>query len=75
VLKTETSEISCWYDFEAVRSLAVFCGRCGAKIPDEELFTEGAHVCQCGKIAKLVELDALADSMEKPIPKIAPSKQ
>jgi hypothetical protein len=63
MLKTETRVIAEDYDFESVRALTVTC-ECGAIVPDEPLFTEGLHRCQCGKTAKLAELDKLADSLE-----------
>ena len=66
-LKTEAVEISCWYDFESVKTLTAYCD-CGAPIPDEPLFTEGAYVCECGRIIELHELDKLADSLISPIP-------
>ena len=76
MLKTETAEISCWYDFESVRALSVRCD-CGLPISDdmlERLTDESMYVCPCGKATKLAELDALADSIEQSIPKTTASK-
>ena len=64
MLKTETSEISCWYDYESVRAISVRCD-CGALIPDEALEQLTDVACPiCGKTVKLAELDAFADSLE-----------
>lgn len=61
--------ISCWYDFEAVRDLTVYCD-CGTKVPEEamEELTEKHYVCGCGRITKLADLDKLADALESPVP-------
>jgi hypothetical protein len=67
MLKTETSEVSCWYDYELLRDIKVSC-ECGQTINEEQLFTEGSYQCSCGEIVKLADLDALADALESPIP-------
>jgi hypothetical protein len=68
-LKIKVVVISEWYDYEQVSAFTVTCD-CGAEIPEESLFTEGVHVCECGIIIELHELDKLADAMISPIPHV-----
>jgi hypothetical protein len=70
MLRTEAVEISCWYDFEAVLSLTVFCGRCGAPLDDVLESCADVTCSECGETAKFSELDALADSLEAPVPHV-----
>jgi hypothetical protein len=73
MVKPETTLISQWYDFEAVRALSVSC-ECGLPIPDdvlERLTDESPYVCQCGRIVRLSELDDLADTFEWRISELA----
>jgi len=78
-MRTETPILQEWYDYESVRALNVSC-ECGAEVPDDllEALCTGErlkHRCQFGKTVKLAYMDAFADSMIKPIPKTAASKQ